>query len=181
MKWECFFLLGRGYWTSEIPSSACSPDRKKAYGSELWLTVHCSWMDRLQLFLQEQQGTWGRFQNLGPQSRCHQVQGNKGGGWPLPHSSSVHSSLPTAHYPPKGILLSLVMWQFHAVKGITQAAVIIVINILWACYSPLKLLSMKWLLFKAQHILHWFWYKKANAVLGFLFLLLNRNVLTRAV
>lgn len=74
--------------------------------------------------------------------------------------SLVHSSLPNAQHSPKAILLPLVPWQFHTLKGDDKATVIIVINILWVCYSPLKLLNMKWCILKAQHPPNWFCYKK---------------------
>ena len=87
--------------------------------------------------------------------------------------SLVHSSLPNAQHSLKGILLPPFPWQFHTVKGDAKATVIIVINILWACYSPLKLLNMKWCILKAQHTPNWFCYKKVAGLFGFLSLLLS--------
>lgn len=37
-------------------------------------------------------------------------------------------------------------------KNIVEATVIIVINILWPCYSYLKLLKMKWCILREQHV-----------------------------
>lgn len=45
-------------------------------------------------------------------------------------------------------------------KNIIEATVIIVINILWPCYSYLKLLKMKWCILREQHVFNWFYCKK---------------------
>lgn len=139
-------------------------------GYGYWLLITHDWI-KSSCFFRSNRAHEADSKPLGQSPDAIKFQTIKAECGQLTHSSSVHSSLPNAHYPTKGILLSWVMWQFHMVKGIAEATVITVINGLWVCYSPLKCLNMKLLLLKAQHILHWFQCKKCNAILGCLILL----------
>lgn len=55
---------------------------------------------------------------------------------------------------------SLSHYSSAQLKNIVEATVIIVINILWPCYSYFKLLKMKWCILREQHVFNWFHCKK---------------------